>query len=146
MTRIAELGFLARPFAGHGAHTGYTIFQWVAQLEKESFAGPQGLADTEHQGAAEQRGLWELGSGRGDGVQHETVLVQGHPLFDQFDPSDRSYRTSELINSAMNLLNLRDITLARAEYEVGREIALRLPYLFSITGELATCKSDRMLL
>ncbi len=31
------------------------------------------------------------------------------------------------INSAMNLLMFRDITLARAEYEVGREIVLRLP-------------------
>jgi hypothetical protein len=41
VTRIAELGFLARPFAGHGAHTGYTIFQWVAQLKKERFAGPK---------------------------------------------------------------------------------------------------------
>ena len=31
------------------------------------------------------------------------------------------------INSVLNLLQLRDITLARAEYEVGREIVLRLP-------------------
>ena len=31
------------------------------------------------------------------------------------------------INSVMNLFDLRDITLARAEYEVGREIVLRLP-------------------
>jgi hypothetical protein len=31
------------------------------------------------------------------------------------------------INSVLNLLELRDITLARAEYEVGREIVLRLP-------------------
>lgn len=29
--------------------------------------------------------------------------------------------------SALNLLDLRDITLARAENEVGREIVLRLP-------------------
>ena len=31
------------------------------------------------------------------------------------------------INSVLNLLELRDITLARAENEVGREIVLRLP-------------------
>ena len=31
------------------------------------------------------------------------------------------------INSALTLLHLRDINLARAEDEVGREIALRLP-------------------
>ena len=32
-----------------------------------------------------------------------------------------------VINSALNVLDLRDITLARAENEVGREIVLRLP-------------------
>src|SRR5260370_1143531 len=31
------------------------------------------------------------------------------------------------INSALNVLELRDITLARAESEVGREIVMRLP-------------------
>jgi Putative lipoprotein GNA1162-like len=31
------------------------------------------------------------------------------------------------INSVLSLLDLRDISLARTEYEVGREIALRLP-------------------
>lgn len=38
-----------------------------------------------------------------------------------FDPVDIA------INSALNVLELRDITLARAESEVGREIVLRLP-------------------
>ncbi len=32
-----------------------------------------------------------------------------------------------VLNSALNVLELRDITLARAEAEVGREIVLRLP-------------------
>jgi hypothetical protein len=32
-----------------------------------------------------------------------------------------------VINSALNVLELRDLTLARAEHEVGREIVLRLP-------------------
>lgn len=38
-----------------------------------------------------------------------------------FDPVDI------LINSAINLLTFRDVALARQEYEVGREIVLRLP-------------------
>jgi Putative bacterial lipoprotein (DUF799) len=32
-----------------------------------------------------------------------------------------------VLNSALSLIHLRDISLARAEYEVGREIVLRLP-------------------
>ena len=32
-----------------------------------------------------------------------------------------------VINSVLNVTELRDITLARAEHEVGREIVLRLP-------------------
>jgi len=40
------------------------------------------------------------------------------PALDPFDIA---------INSALNVLELRDITLARAENEVGREIVLRLP-------------------
>ena len=31
------------------------------------------------------------------------------------------------INSALSLVYLRDISLARTEYEVGRELVLRLP-------------------
>ena len=31
------------------------------------------------------------------------------------------------INSAMTLIDLRDLRLARAEYEVGHEIVMRLP-------------------
>ena len=38
-----------------------------------------------------------------------------------FDPVDIA------VNSALNVLELRDITLARAESEVGREIVMRLP-------------------
>jgi hypothetical protein len=57
----------------------------------------------------------------------------GHELF---SCTDSRYSTSVTpaidpidigINSALNLLDLRDINLARAEYEVGREIVLRLP-------------------
>lgn len=57
----------------------------------------------------------------------------GHRVFDSsdtrnaidllpaFDPIDIG------INSGLALLELRDVTLARAEYEVAREIVLRIP-------------------
>jgi hypothetical protein len=57
----------------------------------------------------------------------------GHELF---SCTDTRYSTNVtpaidpidiVINSALNVLELRDITLARAENEVGREIVLRLP-------------------
>jgi hypothetical protein len=59
--------------------------------------------------------------------------VDGHEIF---SCSDTRYSTSLtpaidpidiVINSALNVLDLRDIRLARAESEVGREIVLRLP-------------------
>jgi len=43
------------------------------------------------------------------------------------------------INSALTLLHLRDINLARAEEEVGREIALRLPIA---ERNVATLRAD----
>jgi hypothetical protein len=57
----------------------------------------------------------------------------GHELF---SCTDTRYSTNVtpaidpvdiVINSALNVVELRDITLARAENEVGREIVLRLP-------------------
>ena len=57
----------------------------------------------------------------------------GHELF---SCTDTRYSTNVtpaidpidiVISSALNVLELRDITLARAEHEVGREIVLRLP-------------------
>ena len=57
----------------------------------------------------------------------------GHELF---ACQDRRYSTNLTpaidpidigINSVLNVLELRDITLARAENEVGREIVFRLP-------------------
>jgi len=44
--------------------------------------------------------------------------VDLHPSFDPLDIG---------VNSALSLLELRDVTLARAEDEVSREIALRVP-------------------
>jgi len=57
----------------------------------------------------------------------------GHELFSCMDTRYSTNVTPALdpfdiaINSALNVLELRDITLARAETEVGREIVLRLP-------------------
>ena len=57
----------------------------------------------------------------------------GHELF---SCTDTRYSTNVtpainpidiVLNSALNIVELRDITLARAEHEVGREIVLRLP-------------------
>jgi hypothetical protein len=57
----------------------------------------------------------------------------GHELF---SCTDTRYSTNVtravdpidvVINSALNVIELRDITLARAEHEIGREIVLRLP-------------------
>jgi hypothetical protein len=53
-----------------------------------------------------------------------------------FSCTDRRYSSTGLpaidpidmaINSVLSLIHLRDISLARTEYEVGREIVLRLP-------------------
>jgi hypothetical protein len=55
---------------------------------------------------------------------------------ESFSCTNRRYSTAVLpavdpidmaINSVLSLIHLRDISLARTEYEVGREIALRLP-------------------
>ena len=54
-----------------------------------------------------------------------------------FDPVDIA------INSALNVLELRDITLARAEREVGREIVLRLPVAERNVADFKTEASDR---
>ena len=57
----------------------------------------------------------------------------GHELFSCVDTRYSTNVTPALdpfdiaINSALNVLELRNITLARAENEVGREIVLRLP-------------------
>jgi hypothetical protein len=57
----------------------------------------------------------------------------GHELFSCTDTRYSTNLTPAIdpidivLNSALNLLDLRDITLARAEGEVGREIVLRLP-------------------
>ena len=59
--------------------------------------------------------------------------LDGHEIF---TCTDRRYSSTVLpaidpidmvINSVLSLIHLRDISLARTEYEVGREIVLRLP-------------------
>jgi hypothetical protein len=66
----------------------------------------------------------------------------GHQLF---EASDRRYAVDLApafdpldiaINSGLSLLELRDVTLARAEDEVSREIALRVPVSVQALGDL----------
>ena len=68
----------------------------------------------------------------------------GHEIF---SCTDSRYSSSLLpaicpsryvINSGLSLVHLRDITLARTEYEVGREIALSLPRAQRNIAELRT--------
>jgi len=63
-------------------------------------------------------------------------MVSAHDGHELFSCEDTRYSTNVTpafdpidiaINSALNVLELRDITLARAENEVGRDIVLRLP-------------------
>jgi hypothetical protein len=60
-------------------------------------------------------------------------LEDGHEIFSGTDIRYSSSVTLVIdpidigINSVLSLFELRDISLARAEYEVGREIVLRLP-------------------
>ena len=65
----------------------------------------------------------------------DEYVVDKLPLLPRSDPYTR-YSTNVtpaidpidiVINSALNIVELRHITLARAEHEVGREIVLRLP-------------------
>jgi hypothetical protein len=68
----------------------------------------------------------------------------GHELFSCVDTRYSTNVTPALdpfdiaINSALNVLELRDITLARAENEVGREIVLRLPVAERNVSEFKT--------
>ena len=48
-----------------------------------------------------------------------------------------------VINSARNVLDLRDITLARTEQKVGREIVLRLPVAGRNVSDLKTEAVDQ---
>jgi hypothetical protein len=46
------------------------------------------------------------------------------------------------INSVLSLIHLRDISLARTEYEVGREIIMRLPRAQRNISELQTLAEE----
>jgi hypothetical protein len=56
---------------------------------------------------------------------HERFSAEGSRYSVDFRPAFTMMDMG--INSALALLQLRDVTLARAEEEVGREIVLRLP-------------------
>jgi hypothetical protein len=73
----------------------------------------------------------------------------GHELF---SCTDTRYSTNVtpaidpidiVINSALNVVELRDITLARAENEVGREIVLRLPVAERNVSDFKTEAADQ---
>jgi Putative bacterial lipoprotein (DUF799) len=73
----------------------------------------------------------------------------GHELFSCVDTRYSTNVTPALdpfdiaINSALNVLELRDITLARAESEVGREIVMRLPVAERNVTDFKTEASDQ---
>jgi hypothetical protein len=69
-------------------------------------------------------------------VTARVKIVSAHDGHELFSCEDTRYSTNVTpafdpvdiaVNSALNVLELRDITLARAESEVGREIVMRLP-------------------
>ncbi len=74
--------------------------------------------------------------------------LDGHEIF---SCTDRRYSSTVLpaidpidivINSIMSLIHLRDISLARTEYEVGREIVLRLPKAEGNISELQAAAKE----
>jgi hypothetical protein len=79
-------------------------------------------------------------------------MVSAHDGHELFSCEDTRYSTNVTpafdpvdiaINSALNVLELRDITLARAESEVGREIVLRLPVADRNVADFKTEASDQ---
>ena len=74
--------------------------------------------------------------------------LDGHDIF---TCTDRRYSSSVLpaidpidmaINSVLSLIHLRDISLARTEYEVGREIVMRLPKVERNISELQAAAKE----
>jgi len=64
---------------------------------------------------------WMLSSHDGETLMRETGSRYSVDLSPAFSPQDI------LVNSAMTLLDFRDVTLARAEEEVSRELVIRIP-------------------
>lgn len=74
---------------------------------------------------------WMLSAHDGETLMRETGSRYSVDLSPAFSPEDI------LINSAMTLLDFRDVTLARAEDEVSRELVLRIPVSDKLREQMA---------
>jgi hypothetical protein len=74
---------------------------------------------------------WMLSAHDGETLMRETGSRYSVDISPAFSPEDL------LINSAMTLLDFRDVTLARAEEEVSRELVLKIPESQSLKQQMA---------
>ena len=74
---------------------------------------------------------WMISTRDGETLMRETGSRYSVDLSPAFSPEDI------LINSAMTLLDFRDITLARGEDEVSRELVLRIPVSDKLKQQIA---------
>ena len=75
---------------------------------------------------------WMLSSHDGETLMRETGSRYSVDLSPAFSPQDI------LVNSALTLLDFRDVTLARAEAEVSRELVLRIPVSDKLRQQMET--------
>jgi hypothetical protein len=75
---------------------------------------------------------WMLSTRDGETLMRETGGRYSVDLSPALSPQDA------LINSVMTLLEFRDVTLARAEEEVGRELVLRIPASEKLKAQIAS--------
>ena len=74
---------------------------------------------------------WLLSAHDGETLMRETGSRYSVDVSPAFSPEDL------LINSAMTMLDFRDVTLARAEEEVSRELVLKIPESQSLKQQMA---------
>jgi len=74
---------------------------------------------------------WMLSAHDGETLMREAGSRYSVDISPAFSPEDL------LINSAMTLLDFRDVTLARAEEEVSRELVLKIPESQSLKEQMA---------
>ena len=74
---------------------------------------------------------WMLSTRDGETLMRETGSRYSVDVSPAFSPQDL------VINSAMTLLDFRDVTLARAEDEVSRELVLKIPASQSLKQQMA---------
>jgi hypothetical protein len=81
--------------------------------------------------------MWMVSTRNGEELMRATGTRYSVDLQPALSPQDVA------INSVMTLLEFRDVTLARAEEEVSRELVLRIPVSEKLRSELATRALDR---